>query len=73
MKIESNIKLFFLHFGSKIASFKEKNRLTFEKWKKSSFFEEFKTPSKKISIPEGPEKKSFWQKKFHGALVHGKT
>ena len=35
MKIESNIlsNFFVLHFGSKFASFKEKNRLTFEKWK----------------------------------------
>ena len=41
--------------------------------KKSSFFEEFMTPSKKISISEGPEKKSFWQKKFYGGLVHGKN
>ena len=62
LKLRAIFNFFVLDFGSTIASFNEKNRRTFEKWKKSSFFDEFKTWSKKISISEGSEK-IFWAQK----------
>ena len=70
---EQYLTFLFYTLGLKLPLSKRKIALLLKNGKKSSFFEEFKTPSKKISIPEGPEKKSFWQKKFYGGLVHGKT
>ena len=63
----------FYTLGLKLPLSKRKIALLLKNGKKSSFFEEFKTPPKNFSVSEGPEKKSFWQKKIYGGLVHGKT
>ena len=56
----------FYTLGLKLPLSKRKIALLLKNGKKSSFFEEFKTPSKKISIPEGPEKNLFGKKNFMG-------
>ena len=49
--------------GLKLPLSKRKIALLLKNGKKSSFFEEFKTPSKNFSISEGPEKNLFAKKR----------
>ena len=62
----------FYTLGLKLPLSKRKIALLLKNGKKSSFFEEFKTPSKFFSISEGPEKNFLGPKKFMGVFYIAK-
>ena len=70
---EQYLTFLFYTSGPQLPISMRKIALLLKNGQKSSFFDEFKTWSKKISISEGPEKNFFGPKKIYGGLLHCKT
>ena len=70
---EQYLTFLFYTSGPQLPLSMRKIALLLKNGQKSSFFDEFKTWSKKISISEGPEKNFFGPKKIYGGLLHCKT
>ena len=63
---EQYLTFLFYTLGLKLPLSKRKIALLLKNGKKSSFFEEFKTPSKKFRFPRVPKKNLFGKKNFMG-------